>query len=59
MNHEKNERLQVRVTSQLKNDATRAAKRRGMSLSAVVSNLLTQFIEAERAQRKGSETESI
>ena len=57
MNQEKDERLQVRITTQLKKDAAKAAKRRGLTLSGVINNLLTQFVEAERAQRK--ETESI
>lgn len=57
MSQEKDERLQVRITTQLKKDAAKAAKRRGLTLSGVINNLLTQFVEAERAQRK--ETESI
>ena len=58
MTQEKDERLQIRVTTQLKKDASKAAKRRGMTISAIVNNLLTQFVEMERAQRK-QDTESI
>ena len=57
MSGEKGERLQVRITPQLKKSATSAAKRRGMTISAVINNLLVQFVENEKAQRK--ETESI
>lgn len=57
MSGEKDERLQIRTTARLKKDATSAAKRRGMTLSAVINNLLVQFVENERAQRK--DTESI
>jgi antitoxin component of RelBE/YafQ-DinJ toxin-antitoxin module len=54
----KDERLQVRITPQLKKSATRAARRRGMTLSAVINNLLVQFVETEHAQRN-PDTESI
>jgi antitoxin component of RelBE/YafQ-DinJ toxin-antitoxin module len=57
MSGEKDERLQIRTTAQLKKSAASAAKRRGMTLSAVINNLLVQFVENERAQRK--DTESI
>lgn len=57
MSGEKDERLQIRTTARLKKSATSAAKRRGMTLSAVINNLLVQFVENERAQRK--DTESI
>ena len=57
MSGEKDERLQIRNTAQLKKSAASAAKRRGMTLSAVINNLLVQFVENERAQRK--DTESI
>jgi antitoxin component of RelBE/YafQ-DinJ toxin-antitoxin module len=57
MSGEKDERLQIRTTARLKKDATSAAKRRGMTLSAVINNLLVQFVEVEKARRK--ETESI
>lgn len=59
MKLEKDNRLQVRVSSQLKKDASSAARRRGMTLAGVINNLLTQFVEAERAQRAKKETESI
>lgn len=58
MRVEKNDRLQVRITPQLKKNATKAAQRRGLTLSAVISNLLVQFVEAEQVQR-GGETGSI
>ena len=54
----KEERLQVRITPQLKKSATKAARRRGMTLSAVINNLLVQFVETEQAQRN-PDTESI
>jgi len=57
MSGEKDERLQIRTTTQLKKSATSAAKRRGMTLSAVINNLLVQFVENEKARR--SDTESI
>jgi antitoxin component of RelBE/YafQ-DinJ toxin-antitoxin module len=58
MTASKDARIQVRTTPQLKKNATKAARRRGMTLSAVINNLLVQFIETEQAQRN-PDTESI
>jgi antitoxin component of RelBE/YafQ-DinJ toxin-antitoxin module len=56
----KDERLQMRINSKLKEQAERVAKRRNMSLTALIVQLLTHAVEAdELVKRDGQEAEQI
>lgn len=58
----KEERLQLRVSRALKEQALAAAARRHMTVSALVTLLLRQLIEADWAERNagaGNDVEQI
>jgi predicted HicB family RNase H-like nuclease len=47
----KDERLQMRISSKLKEQAERVAKRKHVSLTGLIMQLLTQAVEADRLER--------
>lgn len=56
----KDERLQMRIGSRLKEQAERLAKRRHMSLTAFIIKLLTEAVEADQHERQSrQEAEQI
>lgn len=48
----KEARLQIRVTARTKRDATSLAARSGLTLSAMVEELLKRAVEADKTKRK-------
>jgi antitoxin component of RelBE/YafQ-DinJ toxin-antitoxin module len=48
----KDERLQMRINSKLKEQAEKVAKRRNMSLTALIVHLLTHAVEADQLARQ-------
>jgi len=58
----KEERLQVRIDPKLKEQAARLARRRHTTVSALVTHLLQQVVEADRLERQtgsGGDVEQI
>lgn len=47
----KDSRLQLRCPQKLKKDATRAAKRRGTTLSAIVVQHLQNLVDADKIEK--------
>ena len=58
----KEERIQLRIDAELKKQALRMAKRRGTTVSALVTGWLRGVVEADRVQQKvgaGAEAEQV
>jgi predicted HicB family RNase H-like nuclease len=56
----RDERLQMRISSKLKEQAERLAKRRHMSLTALIVHLLTKEVaDDEQERRSRQEAEQI
>jgi predicted HicB family RNase H-like nuclease len=56
----RDERLQCRLSSKLKEQAERLAKKKHMSLTAFIVQLLTHAVEADQLiKRDGQEAEQI